>query len=40
MRMALAALLNPLLILSVPAPLVAKAKIVKLTIKGADLKTD
>ena len=39
MRMGLAVLLNSLLILSVPAPLVAKAKIVKITIKGADLKT-
>jgi hypothetical protein len=38
MRMGLAVLLNSLLILSVPAPLVAKAKIVKITIKGADLK--
>jgi hypothetical protein len=39
MRMGLAVLLNSLLILSVPAPLVAKAKIVKITIKGADLKS-
>jgi hypothetical protein len=39
MRIGLAVLLNSLLILSVPAPLVAKAKIVKITIKGADLKT-
>jgi len=36
--MGLAVLLNSLLILSVPAPLEAKAKIVKITIKGADLK--
>jgi hypothetical protein len=39
MRMALAVLLNSLLILSAPTPLVAKGKIVKITIKGADLKT-
>ena len=39
MRMALAVLLNSLLILSVPTPLVAKGKIVKITIKGTDLKT-
>jgi hypothetical protein len=39
MRIGLAVLLNSLLILSVPAPLVAKAKIAKITIKGADLKT-
>jgi hypothetical protein len=39
MRMALAVLLNCLLILSVPTPLLAKGKTVKITIKGADLKT-
>ena len=39
MRMALAVLLNSLLILSVPTPLMAKGKTVKITIKGADLKT-
>jgi len=39
MRMALAVLLNSLLILSVPTPLLAKGKTVKITIKGADLKT-
>jgi hypothetical protein len=39
MRTALAVLLNSLLILSVPAPLLAKGKTVKITIKGADLKT-
>ena len=39
MRMALAVLLNSLLMLSVPAPLLAKGKTVKITIKGADLKT-
>lgn len=39
MRMALAVLLNSLLILYVPAPLLAKGKTVKITIKGADLKT-
>ena len=39
MRMALAVLLNSLLILSDPAPIVAKGKTVKITIKGADLKT-
>ena len=38
MRMALAVLLNSLLILSVPTPLLAKGKTVKITIKGADLK--
>jgi hypothetical protein len=37
--MALAVLLNSLLILSVPTPLLAKGKTVKITIKGADLKT-
>jgi hypothetical protein len=39
MRTALAVLLNSLLILSVPVPLLAKGKTVKITIKGADLKT-
>jgi hypothetical protein len=39
MRMSLAVLLNSLLILSIPTPLVAKGKTVKITIKGADLKT-
>ena len=39
MRMALAVLLNSLLILSVPTLLLAKGKTVKITIKGADLKT-
>jgi hypothetical protein len=39
MRMALAFLLNSLLILSVPTPLLAKGKTVKITIKGANLKT-
>jgi hypothetical protein len=39
MRMALAIFLNSLLILSVPTPLVAKGKTVKITISGADLKT-
>ena len=38
MRMALAVVLNSLLILSVPTPLLAKGKTVKITIKGADLK--
>ncbi len=38
MRTTLAVLLNSLLILSVPTPLLAKAKTVKITIKGADLK--
>ena len=38
MRMALAVLLNSLLILCIPAPLLAKGKTVKITIKGADLK--
>jgi hypothetical protein len=38
MRMALAVLLNSLLILSVPTPLMAKGKTVKITIKGTDLK--
>ena len=38
MRMALAVLLNSLLILSVPTPLMAKRETVKVTIKGADLK--
>jgi hypothetical protein len=37
--MALAVLLNSLLILSVPTPLLAKGKTVKVTIKGAVLKT-
>src|SRR5260221_11768734 len=39
MRMALAVLLNSLLILSVSTPLLAKGKTVKITIKGANLKT-
>jgi hypothetical protein len=39
MRMALAVFLSSLLILSVPTPLLAKGKTVKITIKGADLKT-
>ena len=39
MRLALAVLLNSLLILSVPTPLLAKAKTVKITISGAGLKT-
>ncbi len=39
MRMALAVLLNSLLILSVPTLLPAKGKTVKITIKGTDLKT-
>lgn len=39
MRMALAVLLNSLLILSAPTPLMAKGKTVKITIKGTDLKT-
>lgn len=39
MRIVLAVLLNFLLILSVPAPLLAKGKTVKITIKGAQLKT-
>src|ERR1700676_3710152 len=39
MRMALAVLLNSFLILCVPASLLAKGKTVKITIKGADLKT-
>ena len=39
MRMALLVLLNSLLILSVPTPLLAKGKTVKITIKGANLKT-
>lgn len=39
MRIALAVLLNFLLILSIPTPLWAKGKTVKITIKGADLKT-
>jgi hypothetical protein len=39
MRMALAVLLNSLLILTVSTPLLAKGKTVKITIKGADLKT-
>jgi hypothetical protein len=38
MRMALAVLLNSLLILSVPTLLLAKGKTVKITIKGADPK--
>jgi hypothetical protein len=38
MRVALAVLLNSLLILSAPAALLAKGKTVKITIKGADLK--
>ena len=39
MRMALAVLLNSLLILCVPTPLLAKGKTVKITIKGTDFKT-
>jgi hypothetical protein len=39
MRMALAVLLSSLLILNVPTPLLAKGKTVKITIKGAELKT-
>src|SRR5260370_13279752 len=39
MRTALAFLLNSLLILSVPTPMLAKGKTVKITIKGVDLKT-
>ena len=39
MMMALAVLLNSLLILTVSTPLLAKGKTVKITIKGADLKT-
>ena len=39
MRTALTVLLNSLLILSVPTPLLAKEKTVKIIIKGADLKT-
>ncbi len=39
MRKALAVLLNSLLILSVPTPMPAKGKTVKITVKGADLKT-
>ena len=39
MRMTLAVLLNSLLILCVPTPLLAKGKTVKVTIKGAVLKT-
>jgi hypothetical protein len=38
MWMALGVLLNSLLILSVPTPLLAKGKTVKVTIKGAGLK--
>jgi hypothetical protein len=38
MRMALAVLLDSLLILGVPTPLLAKGKTVKTTITGADLK--
>ena len=38
MRTALAVLLNSLLIMSVPTPLLAKMKTVKITIKGSDLK--
>jgi len=37
--MALAVLFNSLLILSIPTPLLAKGKTVKITIKGTDLKT-
>jgi hypothetical protein len=37
--MALAVLLNSLLILSIPTLLLARGKTVKITIKGADLKT-
>jgi hypothetical protein len=39
MRMALAVLLNFLLTLSVPSPLLAKGKTVKIAINGSDLKT-
>lgn len=39
MRMALAVMLNSLLILNAPAPLLAKGKTVKITIKGTDLTT-
>jgi hypothetical protein len=39
MRMALAVLLNSLLILTVPTLLLAKGKTVKITINGANLKT-
>lgn len=39
MRVTHAVLLGVLLILSVPSPLLAKGKTVKITIKGADLKT-
>lgn len=39
MRMAIAGLLNFLLILNVPTPLLAKEKTTRITIKGADLKT-
>ena len=39
MRIALAVLLSFMLILSIPTQLLAKGKTVKITIKGADLKT-
>jgi hypothetical protein len=39
MRIAFAVLLNALLILSIPAPLLAKGKTVKITIKGSELET-
>jgi hypothetical protein len=39
MENTIAVLLSVLLILSVPTPLLAKGKTVKITIKGADLKT-
>jgi hypothetical protein len=39
MKNTIAVLLSVLLILSVPTPLLAKGKTVKITIKGADLKT-
>jgi hypothetical protein len=39
MRMTLAVLFNSLLILSLPAPLLAKAKTVKITIPGPELQS-